>query len=303
MKIAVNTPTGHIGCALTKHLLDARADVVLLTRNPDKAREFAERGAAVHAGSLEDADFVVRATKGVHTLFWLTPPNMGTKDFRGHQSKMADVVVRAVTENNIPRVVNLSSIGAHFSSGTGPIAGLHDVEKKLDRTGAHITHLRAGFFMENLLMAAQTIASDGAVYMPIRGSARMAPIATRDIAKAVAERMLDGGWTGRTVIELVGPAEVTFEGMTATLGRALGNTIKYVATTPDQMRQALTGMGVQAKTAALFVEMYEAFDEGKVVPEFPKQAKTASTSLGTFAEEVYRPTFEAMTKARGDLVG
>jgi uncharacterized protein YbjT (DUF2867 family) len=297
MKVAVNTPTGNIGRALTKHLLDAGADVVLLTRSPDKVKQFAERGATVHVGNLEDADFVVRATKGVDTLFWLTPPNMATTDFRAHQGKLADIAVKAIKENKIPRVVNLSSIGAHLSSGTGPIVGLHDVEKKLDRAGANVTHLRAGFFMENLFMAAQTIAKDGAVYMPVRASAQMAMIATRDIARAAADRMLDAGWTGRTVIELVGPAEVTFEGMTGALSKALGKQIRFVTTTSDQMRQALTGMGVPPKTADLFIEMYGAFDKGKIAPEFPKNTKTGSTTLSVFAEQVYRPGFEAMTKS------
>jgi uncharacterized protein YbjT (DUF2867 family) len=296
MKIAVNTPTGNIGRALTAHLLDAGADVVLLTRSPEKVKEFARRGASVQVGNLEDADFVVRAAKGVDALFWLTPPNMGAADFRGYQNKLGDIAARAVTENKISRVVNLSSIGAHLSSGTGAIAGLHDVEKKLDRTGAHVTHLRAGFFMENLFMAAETIARDGAVYMPIQGSAKMAPIATRDIAKTAAERILDTGWTGRSVIELVGPSEVTFDDMAGTLGRALGKQVKFVTISTDQMRQALTGKGVPAKITDVFLEMYSAFDKGVVTPELPKKAKTASTSLSAFAEQVYRPAFETMAK-------
>jgi uncharacterized protein YbjT (DUF2867 family) len=223
---------------------------------------------------------------------------MAADDFRGYQNKLGDIAAKAVTTNKSPRVVNLSSIGAHLSSGTGPIAGLHDVEKKLDGTGAHVTHLRAGFFMENLFMSAETIARDSAVYMPIRGSARLAMIATRDIARVAAERILDRGWTGRSVIELVGPAELTFDGAARTLGKTLGKEVRFVTTTPDQTRQALTGMGVPAKTADLFVEMYMAFDAGRVIPELPIQARAAATTLSTFAEQVFRPGFEAMTKAR-----
>lgn len=297
MKVAVNTPAGNVGRVLTEHLLDAGVDAVLLTRSPEKVKQFAERGAKTHVGNLEDAGFVVGATKGVDVLFWLTPPNMAADDFRAYQNKLGDVVTGAVQENKIPRVVNLSSIGAHLSGGTGPIAGLHDIEKKLDRTGAHVTHLRAGFFMENLFMAAETIAKDNAVYMPIRGSARLAMVATRDIAKAAAERVLDRGWTGRSVIELVGPAEVTFEGAAKTLGKAIGKEVSYVTTTLGQMRQVLTGMGMPAKTADLFCEMYGAFDAGKVSPESPRQARAATTTLGAFAEQVFRPGFEAMTKA------
>ena len=299
MKIAINTPAGNIGRVLTGHLLDAGADIVLLTRNPDKVKDFAARGAKVHVGNLEDADFVARATKGVEVLFWLTPPNMAAEDFRGYQNKLGDVAVRAITDNKIPRVVNLSSIGAQHDGGTGPIAGLHDVEKKLDRTGAHVTHLRAGFFMENMFMMAETMAKDGAVYFPVRGSAKMEMIATRDIAKAAAERVLDSSWTGRTVVELLGPAGQTFEGAARTLGNALGKDLKYVTTTFDQTREALVGMGIRPKTAALFCEMYEGFDTGKVAPEAPAKAKRTATTIDAFAEQVFRPAVEAIARRNG----
>jgi len=299
MKIAINTPTGNIGRALTAHLLDAGAQLVLLTRSADKVKDFEARGAKVQVGSLEDADFVVRATKGVDVLFWLTPPNMATDDFRGHQNKLGEIAARAIRENKIPRVVNLSSVGAQHDGGTGPIAGLHDVEKKLERTGAHVTHLRPTFFLENLFMMKETMVTQGAVYFPVRGDAKMEMIATRDIAKAAAERILDPSWTGRAVVELLGPAAQTFEGAAKTLGKAVGKDIKYVRTTFDQTREALVGMGIRPKTADLFCEMYEAFDTGKVVPEAPANAKRTSTTINAFADEVFRPAVEAMARKSG----
>jgi uncharacterized protein YbjT (DUF2867 family) len=299
MKVAVNTPTGHIGRALTGHLLDAGADVVLLTRHPDKVNDFAERGAKVHVGNLEDGDFVARATKGVDVLFWLTPPNMAAEDFRGYQNKMGDIAARVVKENKIPRVVDLSSLGAQHESGTGAIAGLHDVEKKLEQTGAHVTHLRPTFFMENLFMTAETLVKNGAAYFPVRGSARMEMIATRDIAKAAAERILDPSWTGRSVIELLGPAEQTFEGAVKTLGKALGRDVKYVKTTFEQTKDALVAMGIPPKTADVYCEMYRAFDAGLIAPEAPAKAKRTPTTLDAFAAQVFRPGVEAMGKQHG----
>ncbi|MBP2680884.1 MAG: NmrA-like protein, partial [Candidatus Krumholzibacteriota bacterium] len=272
---------------------------VLLVRNADKVKDFAERGAIVQVGNLEDADFVARATKGVDVLFWLTPANMGTDDFRGQQNQLGNVAIRAIRQNSIPRVVNLSSVGAQHENGTGPIAGLHDIEQKLDRSGAHVTHLRPTFFMENLFMLAETMAKEGAAYFPVRGSAKMEMIATRDIAKAAAERVLDASWTGRSVIELLGPAEQTFEGAAKMLGKALGKDIHYVTTTFEQTREALVGMGVRPKTADLFCEMYKAFDAGMVVPEAPAKARRTATTLESFAAQVFRPGVEAMAKRGG----
>ena len=56
-KIAITTPTGKNGSALTKRLLDAaeenQLEIVLLARDPEKVLDFTERGARVEKGSLD----------------------------------------------------------------------------------------------------------------------------------------------------------------------------------------------------------------------------------------------------------
>ncbi len=55
-KIAITTPTGKNGRALTKRLLDVakekQLEIVLLARDAKKVREFTERGARVEKGNL-----------------------------------------------------------------------------------------------------------------------------------------------------------------------------------------------------------------------------------------------------------
>lgn len=298
MKIAVNTPTGNIGRVVTDQLLDAGVNVFLLTRSPGKVKQFAERGATVFEGNLDDADFVVRATKGVDSIFWLTPPNVAAEDFRGYQRKLGKIVARAITENKISRVVNLSSLGAHVPTGTGPIAGLYDVEKKIDETGASVTHLRPSFFMENFFMSVESIAGQGSIFLPMQASVRVPMIATRDVAKAAADRLLDKSWSGRSVIELVGPDNLSFDGAAKILGNSIGKDIRFMPTSREQTRDALVGMGVSPSVADVFLEMYGAFDAGTIGPETPRKIQTALTTFDAFAENVFRPGFEAMTTAK-----
>ena len=295
MKIAINTPNGNIGKPLTNHLLDAGAELILLTRSPDKVKPFAERGAVVHEGNLENEAFVVEATRGADTLFWLTIGDYTVDDLRGYQNKVGRNGAAAVTANKIARVVDLSSIGAQHKSGTGPIAGLYDVEKLLEKTGAHVTHLRPGFFMENFFMQAEPIASQGAVFLPLPGDTRLAMIATADIAKVAAERLLDTSWTGCSVLELVGPKEVTFEQAAKTIGQAVGKEVKHVQVSEDQSRQAMEAMGMSTGVANMMNEMHGAIATGKVAPERPNP-KVAPTTIEAFAKDVFRPGFEAMTK-------
>ena len=296
MKVAINTPTGKIGSALTSRLLGTDVELVLLTRSPDKIKPLADQGVTIHAGNLEDADFVSKATRGADVLFWVTPADAATEDLRAYYNRLGRNAVKAVVENKIARVIDLSSIGAQHTAGTGPIAGLYDIEKMLEKTDADVTHLRAAFFMENFFMSAGSIASQGAMYLPCKGSTQLEMIATADIAEAAAERILDTAWTGRNVIELSGPSQISFEHAAETLGSALGTEVNHIPVTPDQTREALTGMGISGAVADTYLEMYSAFDSGLIAPEHPAQVKRMGISLETFAEGIFRPIVQSMKK-------
>jgi len=58
MRIAVTTPTGHIGNKLANLLLDRKADVTLIARHPEKVKDLTSRGAKVIAGEHSDAAVV-----------------------------------------------------------------------------------------------------------------------------------------------------------------------------------------------------------------------------------------------------
>ena len=102
-------------------------------------------------------DFLVRATRDVDALLWVTPPGYGSDDLRTFQNRLGQAAATAIRTNWIPRVVNLSSIGAQWGSGVGPINGLHDVEGLLDEVTTNVIHLRPGFFFENLLWQQDSI--------------------------------------------------------------------------------------------------------------------------------------------------
>jgi hypothetical protein len=88
VKIAVTTPTGHVGSAVADILLDSGDDisVKLLGRRPEALRTFVERGAQISIGSQDDPDYLVKATQGVDALFWATPPGYGSDDVRVSQT-------------------------------------------------------------------------------------------------------------------------------------------------------------------------------------------------------------------------
>lgn len=292
MRIAITAPTGNVGAPLVARLLEAGAgeDLVLLARHPAKLAGAAARGATVRTGSLEDAGFVVDATEGADVLFWLTPPNYAAPDLRAHYNALGRNAVRAVEAHRIPRVVHLSSIGAQLERGTGPIVGLHDVEALLDAACPNVTHLRPAAFFQNFLWQVPSMRGMGAIFMPVAGGARGAMVDTRDVAAAAAQRLLDGGWSGRSTRGLHGPADVSYDEAAAVISSATGRRVAHVQVPPEQAREALLGLGMSPGAAEAMLELYRGIDDGTIVAEEPRSAETTTpTPFADFAREVLKP--------------
>jgi uncharacterized protein YbjT (DUF2867 family) len=292
MKIAITTPIGHVGSAVADFLLGRGDDVSvrLLGRRPQPLEQFVRRGAETAIGSQDDSDYLTKATQGADALFWVTPPCPDCNDFRAHQNKFGRAAAAAIRANNISRVVNLSSIGAEWASGVGPINGLHDVEALLDAAAPNITHLRPGFFFENVLMQLDSIKRSGRMSLPLSRSQRYPMIAARDIGRVAAERLADGKWTGHSVRELHGPANLSFDDLAAELSRVLGRKIEYVRCEPQQARNALLQNGMSEHMADLLLEMYAAVESGRMRSSRSRSAETTTpTTFGEFAREVILP--------------
>jgi uncharacterized protein YbjT (DUF2867 family) len=292
MKIAVTTPTGHVGSAVADFLLDFGSDVQvrLLGRRPDKLTDFIQRGAETVVGAQDDVDYLCRATQGVDALFWATPPGYGSDDLRAYQNRLGEVAAQAIQTNNISRVVNLSSIGADLASGTGPIAGLHDVEELINRTGCNVTHLRPGFFFENLLWQLDSIHNWGRISLPLSNSTRYPMIATRDIGRFAASRLANSTWSGQTVQELHGPAELSFREVAEALTQVLGRKIVCIKCDNQEMRDILLKSAMSENATDLILEMYDAVEAGRLRTLQPhSRTTTTTTTLYDFARDVILP--------------
>jgi len=294
MPIVVTAPAGNIGSKLVGRLLDAGRSVTLLTRNRAKVERFKAHGAKVEVGDLRDKRFVAQATQGASALFWLTPTDLAASDVQRRQREMGEAAADAIRTNRIGRVVNVSSMGAELGRGAGPVDGLFDVEKAIDSAAESVAHLRPGFFMENFLGHVQSLRQEGAVYLPISGKTRVPLIATRDIARVAADRLLDAGWSGRTVTPLQGPDTLSFDEAAETMSAALGWPLKHVQVPYERAREAMKGMGMSDSAVRGFLELYHALETGYLYSGKPEAEKVITeTTFEQFAREVIKPAVQS----------
>jgi uncharacterized protein YbjT (DUF2867 family) len=190
----------------------------------------------------------------------------------------------------------LSSYGAHVPEGTGPVAGLHSSEQKLNAiSGFNVLHLRAGLFMENQLAAIGMIHGMGILGNALVSDRQLPMIATRDIGDYAANRLMDLDFSGKQTRELLGERDLSMTEATAVIARGIGKPeLRYERFPYDQEQQVLTQMGIPPKTAALYIEMYKAINAGVLAPLEPRSPEnTTPTSFEEFVRDVFAAAYHA----------
>jgi uncharacterized protein YbjT (DUF2867 family) len=290
MSIVITTPAGHIGSQVLQQLLKAGADVSVIVRQPEKLSDSVRSKVKVHQGSLADAGFVTKAFQGASAVLWLTPPNYAHPDVAAYHTEMGSVAASAIKANKVPRVVNISSAGAHLGNA-GPISGLGIVEGKLNEVAGNIVHLRPGFFMENFLNQIEPIKRDGAAYDLAPADKPYPIVAVQDIGDIAAGLLLDAKWSGQNIRGLHGSADLSFAGGAKILGDSIGKPVKYVQITPDQAYQTFVAMGASPGFAKGLIEMYQALSQPGTIAEPRTPQTTTPTTMREWADTVFRPAY------------
>jgi uncharacterized protein YbjT (DUF2867 family) len=297
MKITITTPSGHIGSKLANILLNtSEAQVTVLARTPGKVEHLAARGARVVAGDQLDPAALDKAVDGAEVLFWLVGMDYGAANVRARYNQFADAASGALRRHPQLRIVHLSSVGAQLPDRTGPIKGLYDAEQKLNAAGKDVIHLRANYFMENVLSSLPTIASDGAIYAAMPGSATAEQVATADIAEAAAHYLLRGP-RGHHAVDIFGPENITVDQVAATVGEAIGKPVRHVQIPPDALKAALTSAGLSADSASELVELQQAMADGLLREGVGDLRWKGKVTFAKFAQEVIKPAYREATAA------
>lgn len=287
MRIAVTTPTGHVGHHVVGMLVRAGVRPVVLARDPERLSH--EIRAMIDAVAVDqfDADAVVEATSGVDALYWVDPPTASDDPLEDYARATASVV-RAVDENGIGRVVFQSSVGAEQRHGVGEIDGLAATEVALDGTAAAVTHLRCGYFFTNLEPQLDMVRS-GTLQVILPVDQPLAWVAPRDIAEVAVTRLLSSAWSGRHVQAVHGPQDLSWRQVAEIVSEATGRPLRVEQIPDEAMRSGLEQAGIPDAAVDAIMGMSTGFRDG-FVPEQPRSARsTTPTTLASWAYDVLRP--------------
>jgi uncharacterized protein YbjT (DUF2867 family) len=114
--------------------------------------------------------------------------------------------------------------------------------------------------MQNTLMAAHTVASEGKIYQPFKDG-KLGMIDARDIGEVAAKVLTEEGHEGK-VYTLTGPAAISFYEVAQALSEVLGKEVSYINIPLEKAKEAMLNMGIPEWKADALNEYARAHSEG-----------------------------------------
>ena len=286
--------TGNTGSGIAEALLARGEKVRVVGRTAEKLERFVQKGAEALSADLGDEAALARAFAGAKAVYVMIPPYPTAEDWREQQERQSDALAAALQKAGATYAVTLSSVGADKAEKVGPVNGLHALEEKLNRiAGLNVLHLRAGYFMENLLQYVGLIKTMGMLAGTLRSDLPIAMIATRDISAVATDELSKSGFSGKQTRELLGSRDVTMHEAATIIGNAIGRKLSYTQLPAMMVKPAMLQMGLSSQAAGMLLEMMESMNTGWMKALEARSARTNTpTTLETFAADVFVPAYQ-----------
>jgi len=291
--IVITTPTGDIGAQVLDRVLDSGEAVRVIARDPVRLPARVRARAEVVQGSHGDADTITKALAGADRLFWLVPPSPFSYPGSAEQyyldfARPACEAIRGLGAG----VVGVSTLGHGYQGRAGMLSAALAMDELIEGTGAAYRALALPFFMENLLRQAQAIKEQGMFSMANAAGRPLPAVATRDVAAAAAALLLGASWSGQASVPVVGPDNLTPDGMAEVISETLGRTVRYRQVPVADRQAALLQRGASETMAQDMADMVEAQNNGIYDAEPRDPDSAAATSFRQWCRDTLKPAVQ-----------
>lgn len=258
MTIAVTGASGQLGRLVADQLLASvdPTEVVLLTRDPAKLADLAERGATVRAADFGQPEGLVAALEGVDRLLLISTDLVGAR-VEGHLAAIDAAVkagVRHVAYTSIPEPTG--------DNPSGVVPDHAATEDALRTSGLAWTMLRNNLYAEMQVGTVQQAAASGQLFTNT-GDGGAAYVTRADCA-AVAVGVLTGEGHEGEAYDVTGPSAVTADDLAALATKLAGRPIEVLNVDDETYAGGLIAAGVPEAFAPLLVSFGASIRLGKL---------------------------------------
>jgi uncharacterized protein YbjT (DUF2867 family) len=236
--ILVTGAAGSSGSAVVREFARRNAPVRALVRSRARAGGLeALPGVELAEGDMRRPETLGAALRGVERALMISSSDAEMVET---QCTFVDAAKRA----GVRHIVKLSGkeSGVGFDAKRFRFTRMHEeIEAYLEGSGLAWTHLRPSQFMQVYLREAPSIASQGALRLPL-ADARLSPVDLEDIAKVAFALLHQDGHEGKTY-EMTGPEALTMAEVVERISDAIGKAVRYVNVSDAERREALRSAG------------------------------------------------------------
>ena len=233
--------TGVAGSFVVNEFVQRREPVRILVRNRAKAAAL-EKVPTVEIveGDMSRRNTLGPALDGVDRVLMISAPSM---DMVETQSTFVDAAKAA----GVRHVIKFSGLDSRRDTAF-PFGRMHkEIEEYVEKSGLAWTQLCPTVFMQEYLREVPSIIKEGAFYLAL-GDVRLNPIDLVDVAKVGFLLLRNGGHEGAR-LPMTGPEALTMAEVADRISLAIGRTVRYVAVSPIERRQALIAHGIPPEFA------------------------------------------------------
>jgi len=216
MKILVTGASGNVGQYVIQNLLRFDEKIVAAGTNTRKLKTLFKNDVDIVEFDFTRPETFDDALKDVDRVFLMRPPHLG---------KPTDLYpfLESIKKHSIKLIAFLSLMGIEKNT----IPPHYKIEKKIESLGIHYTHIRPGFFMQNISgIHAEEIKTKNMIYVPA-GNSKTSFIDASDIGQSIAVILHNSDQHINTKYTLTGSEALDYYQIAELLSKVLGRKIVY----------------------------------------------------------------------------
>ncbi|MGW6421606.1 NmrA family NAD(P)-binding protein [Nocardia sp. NPDC055053] len=287
--LVITAPTGQIGNQVLDRLVRDGQPVRVIARDPARLNPRIRERIEVVQGSHRDPEILAEALAGADSLLWLVPPNPRAEDIHDHYLDFTRPAAEAIKARGVTRVVGVTSLGRAYGKHAGLLSPAFAMDEMIEGTGVSYRALAMPFFMENLLNQVEAIATRGVFFLANSADRPLATVATRDIAAAAADLLLDDSWSGQGTVPVMSPDTLSPNDMARVLSEVLERPVRFQQVDEQAYKTTMTGYGMSDAWARGLADMANAQNAGIYDAEQKSLTSPAPTSFRQWCHQVLKP--------------
>lgn len=276
--------TGHVGSAVAKTLLDEGEAVTVVTRNPEKADAWRQRGAEVAVADVHDVRSLREVFRNGKRAFLLNPNADVSSDTDREERETVRCLLAAIEGSGLEKVVAESTLGAQPGEELGDLNVLYELEVGLRNQPIPASVIRAAYYYSNWDTMVGPVTKDGVLSTMLPADLTLPMVAPEDLGR-VAARLLQEPVEQIGIHPVEGPERYSPNDVAAAFAAALGRAVRVDVIPRENWEDAYRSLGFSDAAAHSYARMTALTADG---PEYPEDPIRGSIPLRTYIGKLVR---------------